>query len=873
MGSRVRLQLAEALRAGLDEFAERWVKFIKVNDLAPDSGEPQEEEINRARLGFEVLANLLEDADYSKFENVVRRLLHDWINRAASCSELIAIEEAFPLFILPHLDIDPDSDEAEELVSAIREFFLSDIRAKVLGAYIEEYEEIIGAESRHTAYVLAHFDAILALSAHLNGAECRNEIISGLAPIFSNLFENVIATAIWCETPDSPVLRVLNILDEDIPPPVLEEGLTDRLLETFNIGEVRWIAEDDLPVGFRSLIGVEIQSKLSACVIPVRPREAPGILVALIVSGEHPGTLELSLSRVASAECALALERVTGREHINSVNRRIKDVLSLSRETAWGTGLRDTGELVLDYLLDLTGSTRALLLAMPTTSVGGSTAVPVASRGLADDVINSYRESPKLPLVVRLQINSHKGLLLPSERLSDILRNRKLPPGFEPDEKEAFGILPLDRSGSFQGICLYSCPVDFASEPETVNIMGLFARTAADSLAMARDYERMNKMAGIAEEDSTRARILQQRLTSRYVRSGRIVYWAHLQPAGDLAGDVLFVNRCPDGSLNVWAADVAGRGTSAGWSMILIRQLLSEIPGSLVNPAIALADINITLHDIESSTSPGIFATLVGLHLDDKNNLGRLARAGAPKIFRLTTGGTVQSIDPEGFPLGLFNDAQIEEAEFDFIPGDKLIWVSDGVLGIRDEHGNTFGEKKLIECIREASFLPARVVFERILASIGEFAASDKARDDWSLIVAGFDPEPDWQSSRPGGERNDLLDEALSWLRNRAVYSNIDLVAVRTVIGEALTNAHEHGNNYRDGAAIEVKLYCSPDHIHVKVRDEGGKLNERVTNPDMRPSKILEDKGRGFLLIRHQSDHLWVEEDRGELNAVRIVEK
>jgi anti-sigma regulatory factor (Ser/Thr protein kinase) len=61
--------------------------------------------------------------------------------------------------------------------------------------------------------------------------------------------------------------------------------------------------------------------------------------------------------------------------------------------------------------------------------------------------------------------------------------------------------------------------------------------------------------------------------------------------------------------------------------------------------------------------------------------------------------------------------------------------------------------------------------------------------------------------------------------------------------------------------------------VHLRVRDEGGKLNERVTSVPLRADTLLEDKGRGFLLMKHYSDYLWVEDNLGELNAVRLREE
>ena len=869
MRSRVRLKLAETIRAGLDEFAERWIRFVRANELAPDTDEPVEEAVNRARLGFEVLANLLEDASYSKFENVIRRLLHDWINRAATFSDLMNIREAFPRFIVSCLPIEPDSEEEAEFLDALDEFFDSDLRPRFLAHYLEVYEEIIGAESHHTAYILAHFDAILSLSAHLNAAETREEILAGLILNARDLFESIHGIVLLSETPEGLIPKALVILDEEMPPAMLSRPIPERIREVFDVGEVRWLAEADLPTDFRSLIDVETSRGLAGCAIPIRPREADGLLLLLAVGGETPGALELSLSRVAASECALALDRVNSRARVTNVNRRIRDILALSRDTGWGAGQHETAEIVVDYLLGLTGGTRAIFLTP--TSLGASPTVPLAWRNVPDDALRHFQRATRLPSVVTIALKSGKIHLLTAEKLARVLAGKEPPPGFGPADNEALGILPLERKGARQGVCLFLCPRSFALEPESADILAIFARTAVDSLATAREFERSVKTSRLVEEDATRARIVQRQLTPRYIRSGGLVYWAHLQPAGELAGDVLVARQPSPGRLNIWIADVAGRGVSAGWSMMFIRQLLAELPVDIQHPAAALTGINARLHDIELKTTPGIFATMVGLHIDEASRVARFVRAGAPRLFKVCRDGSVEILDPDGLPLGLFANAQLEEMEIPIAPGDKLVWASDGLLGVRNDAGARWRQDGLAGCVADGWHLPARALYERILTAVGEFAGDGGASDDWSLVVVGDDPEPDWIGSRPGRDRDRLLDQSLAWLREKGIGDG-DFTALRTLLNEAIKNAHEHGNQLNDNALIEVKLSHSSLSVHVMVRDEGGRLNERVTNPLLRPQSILEDKGRGFLLMRHQCDHLWVEEDRGELNAVRLLE-
>ena len=62
--------------------------------------------VNRSRLGFEILANLLEGAEYASYENVIRRLLQEWINHAGTYDGIVEIERALTAFILAQLRAD-----------------------------------------------------------------------------------------------------------------------------------------------------------------------------------------------------------------------------------------------------------------------------------------------------------------------------------------------------------------------------------------------------------------------------------------------------------------------------------------------------------------------------------------------------------------------------------------------------------------------------------------------------------------------------------------------------------------------------------------------------------------------------------------------
>ncbi|MFF1379695.1 PP2C family protein-serine/threonine phosphatase [Streptomyces sp. NPDC058308] len=118
--------------------------------------------------------------------------------------------------------------------------------------------------------------------------------------------------------------------------------------------------------------------------------------------------------------------------------------------------------------------------------------------------------------------------------------------------------------------------------------------------------------------------------------------------------------------------------------------------------------------------------------------------AGSPQLWR-QRGKSVERVHFEAqFPLGMFEETEYVAQEFDVLPGDRLIFVSDGVYGAATEMGEAYGERKLALAVQAASLLPAAAVPRAILQELASYLDAD-AEDD-ALVVC-----LDWfgRDSRP----------------------------------------------------------------------------------------------------------------------------
>ena len=68
------------------------------------------------------------------------------------------------------------------------------------------------------------------------------------------------------------------------------------------------------------------------------------------------------------------------------------------------------------------------------------------------------------------------------------------------------------------------------------------------------------------------------------------------------------------------------------------------------------------------------------------------------------------------------------------MPGDTFALYTDGITESSNEHGEEFGEERLIDVLRRHSKLPPQERMKRIVEDVRHFCPSEQ-QDDITLIV------------------------------------------------------------------------------------------------------------------------------------------
>ncbi|MFF6783576.1 SpoIIE family protein phosphatase [Streptomyces sp. NPDC012510] len=129
-------------------------------------------------------------------------------------------------------------------------------------------------------------------------------------------------------------------------------------------------------------------------------------------------------------------------------------------------------------------------------------------------------------------------------------------------------------------------------------------------------------------------------------------------------------------------------------------------------------------------------AHLSVLLLDLDLATGRLevVDAGSPRMLLLRDRSVTSVALEAQLPLGMFEETRYEAQELHLEPGDRLLFVSDGVYSVAAPGGEAYGDRALARAMTATSLLPAADVPGAVLRELSGHRGTPVADDD-ALVV------------------------------------------------------------------------------------------------------------------------------------------
>jgi serine phosphatase RsbU (regulator of sigma subunit) len=193
------------------------------------------------------------------------------------------------------------------------------------------------------------------------------------------------------------------------------------------------------------------------------------------------------------------------------------------------------------------------------------------------------------------------------------------------------------------------------------------------------------------------------------------------QPADQVGGDFFQQIADGQGGMLLVVGDVSGKGLPAAMLVSVLVGVIRAEAAHGTDPAALLLSLN----DHLMSRSHSGFTTCLAAHISADGHL-RVANAGHLPPY---LNGEEIGI-PGSLPLGILAQQRYETISLRMSPGDRLTFVSDGVVEAQTQSKSTPGELFGFDRTRELSRQPA--------ASIAEAAHAFGQLDDITVVTVEF---------------------------------------------------------------------------------------------------------------------------------------
>ena len=409
----------------------------------------------------------------------------------------------------------------------------------------------------------------------------------------------------------------------------------------------------------------------------------------------------------------------------------------------------------------------------------------------------------------------------------------------------------------------------------------------ADDLALAEELARRCALAvdnaRLYGERSHVARTLQGSLVPAQIPPvPGFEVAARFHAAGEdaqVGGDFFDVFETDDGSWAAVVGDVSGKGADAAAITALARYTVRAVAYHGRRPSTVLRELNdaVLRHDLDDRFCTAVFARLRG---GPKGSRVQLSSGGHPLPVLVTAEGDVRSVGKPGTALGIASAPRLTDREIELRPGDKLVFVTDGVIEARVA-GRMLGVDGLERLLARTGADDAVATGERIeRAILGEGTPRDDiavlvlratgdalpVRGREGLVRAGSLGRERALSLRlPGGPHAPAVArDAVETLPAGSLEAPVAQTA-RLLASELVTNSVRHGGSGVDDA-IGLEVVLSPSTLRVEVSDSGPGFEPAAARP------APDDAGgRGLYLVDSLADRwgsaeggtrVWFEVDR-----------
>jgi len=276
-------------------------------------------------------------------------------------------------------------------------------------------------------------------------------------------------------------------------------------------------------------------------------------------------------------------------------------------------------------------------------------------------------------------------------------------------------------------------PHAFSAEHERLlNILGSYIAVALENSRLFEEA-RENQTRLLADLETARE-IQRQLLPSGAKEIPGLDLATAYVPARELGGDFYDLLPYGVGRLAIANGDVSGKGTAAAlYGSLAIGSLRELVHDNEATPSEMLAELN---NRLVAARLDAKFIAMQFAVYDAALRELTIANAGGtlPLMIR---GGDVSEINVGGMPLGLLPDVEYDEVRLSLVPGDVVVFASDGIHESMNKELQEFGIDRLKALLATTGpDTPGYKIAQRIVKATDEHTGPGRMpHDDRTLLI------------------------------------------------------------------------------------------------------------------------------------------
>jgi len=205
-----------------------------------------------------------------------------------------------------------------------------------------------------------------------------------------------------------------------------------------------------------------------------------------------------------------------------------------------------------------------------------------------------------------------------------------------------------------------------------------------------------------------------------------------MHPARGVSGDYYDYFSIDAHITQIVVADVAGKGVPAALLMSATAAAMRLEVNRDRNMIEQVERLNTGIHSLSDSDR---FVTLLVAEIDARQRILRYVNCGHnPALLLRAKTGTISLMNASCPPIGISPEEVCELSSENLVPGDVLVFYTDGVTEAESRLGEEFGMKRLSATLRNGSSLSAEELMTTIYNAAADFCG-DSFNDDVTILV------------------------------------------------------------------------------------------------------------------------------------------